>query len=113
MKFCVLLTSSQKVWMAEEKRKEEEKKLAEWRRELAEEKEVESLKRIQEKETGQRLDHKSSHHLLFRKEIVGFLYQQPAGIDDDEAMNLPFKDTEAASDVKKVHTIYWFLTPRS
>jgi hypothetical protein len=42
------------VWKAEERNKEEEQKLAEWRRELMEEKEVESLKRIQEREVGRR-----------------------------------------------------------
>lgn len=33
---------------------------------------------------------------------MSFLYQQPLGIDEDEAMNMPIKDAEGTNEVKKV-----------
>lgn len=46
--------------------------------------------------------------------MVDFLYQQPVGIDDtDEAMNVPFKDKEAASEVKQVCSNIMFITKLS
>lgn len=64
----------EKVWKAEERAKQEKKKMEELRRELAEERELDQLRKVQEKSSG------SS-----RKERVDFLYQQPMGLAEVSA----------------------------
>jgi len=86
----------EKVWLAEQRAASEEKKMAELRQELAEEREMEALRKAHENATG-----------LRKNERVDFLYSEPLLNEpsaDDYLLGAKFKDKNGDNDVKTVQS---------
>jgi len=84
----------EKVWKAEERAKQEKKKMEELRRELAEEREIDQLRKVQEEATGG-----------YRKERVDFLYQQPMGSEvsaEEYLEGKKYSEKGESNDAKKI-----------
>uniref|UniRef100_A0A6B2LMC9 CBF1-interacting co-repressor CIR N-terminal domain-containing protein n=1 Tax=Arcella intermedia TaxID=1963864 RepID=A0A6B2LMC9_9EUKA len=86
----------EKVWKAEERAKQEERKMAELKQELSEEREMEELRKVHEQLTGQK-----------KKERVDFLYSEPllnGPSSDDYLLGAKYKSNGEDNDVKNVQS---------
>jgi len=86
----------EKVWLAEQRAASEDKKMAELRQELAEEREMEALRKAHESATG-----------IKKSERVDFLYSEPLLNEpsaDDYLLGAKYKDKVGDNDVKNVQT---------
>jgi len=86
----------EKVWLAEQRAASEDKKMAELRQELAEEREMEALRKAHENATG-----------IKKSERVDFLYSEPLLNEpsaDDYLLGTKYKDKAGDNDVKNVQS---------
>jgi len=86
----------EKVWLAEQRAASEDKKMAELRQELAEEREMEALRKAHECATG-----------IKKSERVDFLYSEPLLNEpsaDDYLLGVKYKDKIGDNDVKNVQS---------
>jgi len=88
------MQNMEKVWKAEERTKKEDKKMEELRQELAEEREMEDLRRAQETLTG-----------VKKKDRVDFIYAEPLLNEpsaDDYLLGQKYKESDDDNDVKTI-----------